>query len=77
MCIRDRHTHQATLSNVYMYLCNNLIQSPFVSNLFNGIGADNTAIQMSILIAGIVIFLAFTLIGYRMAVKRFLKVEIL
>ncbi|UKS27959.1 ABC-2 transporter permease [Paenibacillus sp. HWE-109] len=53
------------------------IQSSFVSDIFNGTGADNTAIQITILIAGIVIFLAFTLIGYRMAVKRFLKVEIL
>ncbi|MBD3918390.1 ABC-2 transporter permease [Paenibacillus sp. PR3] len=53
------------------------IQSPFVSDIFNGSGADNTLLQLSILIAGIVIFVACTIIAYRIAVKRFMKVEIL
>ncbi|USG65741.1 ABC-2 transporter permease [Brevibacillus ruminantium] len=53
------------------------IQSPWVNDIFNGSGADNTLLQLSILIVGIVIFIAFTLIAYRIAVKRFLKVEIL
>ncbi|MWV42659.1 hypothetical protein GRF59_03380 [Paenibacillus sp. HJL G12] len=53
------------------------IQSSFVSNIFNGTGAHNTALQISILTAGMVIFVAFTMISYRLAVKRFLKVEIL
>ncbi|WMT40938.1 ABC-2 transporter permease [Paenibacillus sp. D2_2] len=53
------------------------IQSPFVYNIFNGSGANNTGLQLSILIVGIVVFIAFTLIAYRIAVRRFLKVEIL
>jgi hypothetical protein len=53
------------------------VQNSFISDTFNGSGADNTVLQLSILIAGIVIFIAFTLIAYRIAVKRFLKVEIL
>lgn len=52
------------------------IQNSFVRDLFNGSGADNAGLQISILIAGIVLFIAFTLIAYRIAVKRFLKVEI-
>lgn len=52
------------------------VQSSYVSDTFNGAGADNTALQLSILIAGIAIFIAFAAIAYRMAVKRFLKVEI-
>ncbi|BBH23001.1 membrane protein [Paenibacillus baekrokdamisoli] len=53
------------------------IQNSFISDTFNGTGVDNMALQISILIAGIVIFIAFTMIAYRIAVKRFLKVEIL
>ncbi|MFD7522244.1 hypothetical protein ACFV68_08555, partial [Paenibacillus chitinolyticus] len=53
------------------------VDNSFAADIFNGSGADNTALQISILIAGIVIFIAFTLIAYRIAVKRFLKVEIL
>lgn len=53
------------------------IQNSFVYDTFNGTGVDNTALQISILIAGIVIFVACTMIAYRIAVKRFLKVEIL
>ncbi|RUS49215.1 ABC-2 transporter permease [Cohnella sp. AR92] len=53
------------------------IQSPRVNDIFNGSGADHTALQLSLLIAGIAIFIAFTLIAYRIGAKRFLKVEIL
>ncbi|WP_442603285.1 ABC-2 transporter permease [Paenibacillus sp. KN14-4R] len=53
------------------------IENSYVSDIFNGSGADNTTLQISILIAGIVIFAAFTMIAYRIGVKRFLKVEIL
>ncbi|GIP26990.1 hypothetical protein J23TS9_21200 [Paenibacillus sp. J23TS9] len=53
------------------------IQSSFVSDIFNGTGAHNMTLQISILIAGIVIFIAFTMFAIRIAVKRFLKVEIL
>ncbi|AIQ61658.1 ABC-2 transporter permease [Paenibacillus borealis] len=53
------------------------IQNSWVNNIFYGSGTDNTALQLSILIAGIIIFIACTLIAYKIAVKRFLKVEIL
>ncbi|CAM4030826.1 ABC-2 transporter permease [Cohnella lubricantis] len=52
------------------------IQSSYVSDLFNGSGADNAAIQTSILAAGIVIFVASTWIAYRISVARFQRVEI-
>lgn len=52
------------------------IQNSFVSDIFNGNGVHNAALQASILIAGIVIFIALTWVAYRIAVKRFLKVEI-
>lgn len=52
------------------------IRSPFLSDIFNGSGVDDMALQISILVAGIVIFIAFTMIAYRIAFKRFLKVEI-
>ncbi|MGG0240336.1 ABC-2 transporter permease [Bacillus rhizoplanae] len=52
------------------------IQNSFVSDIFNGSGADNMMLQISILIAGIVIFISFTMIAYRIAYKRFLQVEI-
>ena len=52
------------------------IQNYFVSGIFNGSGADNMALQISILIAGIVIFISFTMVAYRIAYKRFLQVEI-
>ncbi|WP_372636364.1 ABC-2 transporter permease [Cohnella sp.] len=51
------------------------IGNSYVADIFIGAGADNTALQLSILIAGIVIFVAFTAIAYRIGVKRFLKVE--
>ncbi|MNJ67124.1 hypothetical protein D3C77_632650 [compost metagenome] len=53
------------------------IQSPWVNDIFYGSGADNTLRQLFILILGIVIFIVFTLITYRIAVRRFLKVEML
>jgi hypothetical protein len=52
------------------------IRASDVYDIFNGTGADNMALQTSILIAGVVIFIAFTMIAYRIAIKRFLKVEI-
>ncbi|WP_027086880.1 ABC-2 transporter permease [Cohnella panacarvi] len=53
------------------------IESPWLNDIFYGAGADNTALQLSILIAGMVIFIAFALIVYRIAIRRFHKVEIL
>ncbi|MDN4067884.1 ABC-2 transporter permease [Paenibacillus vini] len=53
------------------------IASPVVSDLFTGSGVHNTGLQILILAAGIVILIALTMIAYRIAVKRFLKVEIL
>ena len=53
------------------------IQSPWMNDIFYGSGADNTVRQLFILILGIVIFIVFTLITYRIAVRRFLKVEML
>jgi len=52
------------------------IQNSFVFDLFKGTGADNLAIQLSILITGILIFAIFTIIAYHIANKRFEKVEI-
>lgn len=51
------------------------IQNSFVNELFKGTGADNWVTQLSILIAGIVIFAIFTIIAYSIAHKRFEKVE--
>lgn len=53
------------------------IRNSFVFDTFNGAGASNIPLQASILAAGIVIFAAFTIIAYRIAVKRFLQVEVL
>lgn len=53
------------------------VQSSYVSDIFNGTGADRMTLQASILIAGIAVFIALTMLAYRIAVKRFLKVEIL
>lgn len=53
------------------------IQNSWMHSIFYGSGTENTALQFSILIGGILIFAAFTLLAYRIAVKRFLKVEIL
>ncbi|USB32316.1 ABC-2 transporter permease [Paenibacillus sp. YPG26] len=52
------------------------IDSPVIFDLFKGTGADNLALQLSILLIGIGIFAIFTIIAYHMAIKRFEKVEI-
>ncbi|MEF3307487.1 ABC-2 transporter permease [Paenibacillus sp. GYB004] len=52
------------------------IQNSFVFDLLKGTGADNLAIQLSILITGFTIFAIFTIIAYHIANKRFEKVEI-
>lgn len=52
------------------------IDNSFVFDLFKGTGAENLAIQLSILLMGIVIFAIFTIIAYHIAIKRFEKVEI-
>ncbi|OBZ13238.1 MULTISPECIES: ABC-2 transporter permease [Bacillales] len=52
------------------------IQNSFVYDLFKGAGTDHLATQLSILIAGILIFAIFTIIAYHIAIKRFEKVEI-
>ncbi|WP_276356990.1 ABC-2 transporter permease [Cohnella caldifontis] len=52
------------------------IQSPLMSDLFYGTDVQHRVWQTFILIAGIVIFVGFAIIAYRMAIKRFLKVEI-
>jgi len=52
------------------------IQNSFVSDLFKGNGTDHLGTHLSILITGIVIFAIFTIIAYRIAIKRFQKVEI-
>ncbi|MFD0716951.1 ABC-2 transporter permease [Paenibacillus sp. GCM10027626] len=51
------------------------IQIPSMFDIFNVTVADHIGFHASILAAGIVIFAAFTLIAYRIAEKRFLKVE--
>ncbi|OUS76656.1 hypothetical protein B1748_11215 [Paenibacillus sp. MY03] len=52
------------------------IQNSYVNDLFKGAGADNLAVQLSILLIGIAIFAIFTIIAYSIANKRFEKVEI-
>lgn len=52
------------------------IQNSYVYDLFNGTGVDDLGLQLSILAAGIVIFIVCTLMAYRVSVKRFLRVEI-
>ncbi|MCQ6560510.1 ABC-2 transporter permease [Paenibacillus mendelii] len=51
------------------------IENSFVYDLFKGTGAENWAIQLSLLLIGIVIFAIFTIIAYHIANKRFVKVE--
>ncbi|GIP37184.1 hypothetical protein J31TS4_04640 [Paenibacillus sp. J31TS4] len=53
------------------------IQITSMFDIFNVTAADHRAFHAGILIAGIAIFAAFTLIAYRVALKRFLKVELL
>lgn len=52
------------------------IGSPLLYGVFYGDGIRNAGLQASILIAGIVIFIACTYMAYRMAARRFLRVEI-
>lgn len=52
------------------------IQNSFVFDIFNGSGADSTALQISILIAGIAIFTVFTIAACNIAIKRLEKVDI-
>ncbi|MNH88881.1 hypothetical protein D3C87_402050 [compost metagenome] len=52
------------------------IDNSFVFDLFKGTGAESLAIQLSILLMGVVIFAIFTIIAYHIAIKRFEKVEI-
>ena len=52
------------------------VKNPFIFDLFKGAGADNAAIQITILIAGIAVFALFTVIAYSIAVKLFEKVDI-
>ncbi|HZG75081.1 MAG TPA: ABC-2 transporter permease [Paenibacillus sp.] len=52
------------------------IQNPYLSGIFYGTGIDNTALHLTILIAGILIFAAFTMIAYRVAMVRFHRVEV-
>lgn len=52
------------------------IQNSFVFNTFNGTGADNTTMQLLILLVGIAIFSIFTIAACKIAIKRFEKVDI-
>jgi hypothetical protein len=52
------------------------IQNSYMFELFKGTGADNIAVHLLILAAGIAIFAIFTAIAYHIANKRFLKVEV-
>jgi ABC-2 type transport system permease protein len=52
------------------------IQNSFVFELFKGTGAHHLAVQLSILLSGIAIFIIFTMIGYVIGNKRFEKVEL-
>jgi len=52
------------------------IKNEFVYDLFKGSRADDYGIQFSILLVGILLFAALTAAAYRMAYKRFQKVEI-
>lgn len=52
------------------------IKNSIVFDLFKGTGANSMATQISILTAGIVIFVTFSIFAYNIAIKRFEKVEI-
>jgi ABC-2 type transport system permease protein len=52
------------------------IQNSFVFNTFNGTGADNTTMQLFILLGGMVIFTVFTIVACKIAMNRFEKVDI-
>ncbi|MBB6731497.1 ABC-2 transporter permease [Cohnella zeiphila] len=53
------------------------IENKSMSDIFNVTIAEHIGLHASILAAGIVLFAAFTLTAYRIAVQRFLKVELL
>lgn len=52
------------------------IKNEFVFNLFKGSRANSNMTQLTILIIGVLIFMLFTYIGYKIAVIRFKKVEV-
>ncbi|KGR74956.1 ABC-2 transporter permease [Ureibacillus sinduriensis] len=52
------------------------IQNAVVNDIFYGTDAQQVKLQTFILIAGILIFVALSIIAYRLAVKRFRRVEI-
>lgn len=52
------------------------IQNSIVFDLFKGSGVENSLLQISILIAGIVLFATFNIIAYNISIKQFKKVEI-
>ncbi|MDL4839896.1 ABC-2 transporter permease [Aquibacillus rhizosphaerae] len=52
------------------------IQNSFVFETFNGNGADNVSLQITILIVGIVIFTVFTIAACSIAIKRFGRLDI-
>lgn len=52
------------------------IKNAVVFDLFKGAGADNIAIQLSILLIGMLIFATLTYIAYTISIKQFKKVEI-
>lgn len=52
------------------------IKNAFVFEVFKGSGADSIALQLSILLGGIAIFIMGTYCAYRIAYNRFKRVEI-
>lgn len=52
------------------------IQNPVLNDIFYGTDAQQVTIQTFILIAGILMFATLSIIAYRLAVKRFIRVEI-
>lgn len=52
------------------------IQNPVVNEIFYGTDTQQVSLQAFILITGIVIFAALSVMAYRIGVKRFLQVEI-
>lgn len=51
------------------------IQNSYVADIFVGSRMNDTALHASIFVAGILIFIASTMIAYRIGVRRFQKVE--
>ncbi len=52
------------------------IKNHYLFNLFKGTGIHNNLIHVPILLGGIMIFILFTYIAYKIAVMRFEKVEV-